>query len=221
LSTQPRSPQARHRAPLLTRAAVGGLATLACLLLPAGCDNGGGAAELRQEIARLQNTLQERNDRLVAQQATIDTLQQRLQVARSISEDDLKRIFYPERIEIDRITGGADYDGEPGDDGVTVYFRPIDGAGDTIKVAGDVRIQIFDLAADPADNLVGEYFIPVDRIGALWHSKLLASHYAVKCPFPKGPPANRELTVRLTFVDYLTQRVVSAQRTCEVALPPR
>ncbi|MEI8189381.1 MAG: hypothetical protein WCI75_06665 [candidate division NC10 bacterium] len=176
--------------------------------------------QLRQEVAGLRENIKEKDNQLAAQTATIGELHKQLDVARSISEDDLKRIFYPERLIIDKLTGGADYDGKPGDDGVTVYIRPVDREGDGIKVAGDLRIQLYDLAAPPARNFIGEYFIPVDQVGKLWHGKLLTNHYTIKCPWPHGPPEHSEVTVRDTFVDYLTKRVLSAQAPCKVTLPP-
>ncbi len=175
---------------------------------------------LRKEITDLRDALTKKDDQLVAQKANIDELNGELRVARSISEEDLKRIFYPEKLVIERLSGGENYDNKPGDDGVTVYLQPIDKDGDAIKVAGDIRIQLYDLAAPPEQNLIGEYFIPVDQVGKLWHGKLWTYHYAIKCPFPNGPPQHTEVTIRAMFVDYLTKRVVSAQSTCQVKLPP-
>lgn len=139
---------------------------------------------------------------------------------RGISDEDLERIFYPEKLVIDKLSGGSDYDGRPGDDGVTVYLRPVDREGNVIKVVGDISIQLYDLAAPPQQNFIGEYKIPVDQAGRLWHGKFLTNHYTIKCPWPHGPPKHTEITIRATFVDYLTKRVISAQTTCTVKLPP-
>jgi hypothetical protein len=182
----------------------------AALLLASGCVNPGDM-QMRDELGKLRETIRQKENQLVAQRATIDELNQQLRVARSINEDDLKRIYYPQEITIDRLTGGADYDGQPGDDGITVYVRPIDQYGDVIKVAGDVLIQLYDLAVPPGQNLIGEYRVPVDKLGELWHGKLMTGHFTIKCPWPGSPPAHNEITVRVTFVDYLTNRVVSAQ----------
>ena len=175
---------------------------------------------MRREISELNEKIRQQDNQLVAQKATIDELNRQLNVARSISEDDLKKIFYPERLVIDRLSGGDNYDGKPGDDGVTVYLQPVDKHGDVIKVAGDIRIQLYDLAEPQQQNFLGEYFIPVDQVGALWHGKLLTNHYTIKCPWAHGPPKHTEITVRATFVDYLTKRVISAQSICQVKLPP-
>lgn len=191
----------------------------AAVVLCAGCE-APQSNEKERTISELREKLTERDTQIVTQKSTIDTLNQQLAVARSISEDDLKRIFYPERIEIDRLTGGFDKDGKPGDDGVVVYFRPIDRKGDVIKVAGDVKIQLYDLAAPESENLIGEYVIPVDKLIDLWYGKLMTNHFSVNCPWAKRAPAHPEVTVRLVFVDYLTKRVVSSQAVCKVSLPP-
>ena len=202
-----------------TEVLCGGAALLLVTLLAAGCESTGGV-ELRQEIAALRETVKDKDNQLLAQKAALDEVHRQLAVARSISEEDLTRIFYPERIIIDKLSGGANYDGQAGDDGVTVYIKPVDRVGDTIKVAGDVRIQLYDLAAASGQNLIGEYFIPVDQVSKLWHGKLLTNHYTIKCPWPHAPPEHTEITIRATFVDYLTKRVLSAQATCTVKLPP-
>lgn len=192
------------------------------LLVAGGCDQATSCLDVRQEAEQLQRALRDRDDRLAAQQATIDELTQQLGVARRISEDDLKRIYYPERLEIDRLTGGYELDGQPGDDGVTVYLKPIDRYGDVLKVAGDVVIQLYDLAAPPGENLIGQYPVGIDQLAKLWHGQLMTGHYTVKCPWPDAAhaPRNPEITVRAVFVDYLTKRVVSAQSTCTVKLRP-
>lgn len=195
---------------------------LAGLLLTAsgGCESAR-EIQLRREVVSLQDQVQKAEHRLAAQEAAIGELKQQLRVARGLSEEDLQKLYYPERLTIDSQSGGADYDGQPGDDGVTVYLRPVDREGDAVKVPGDVTIQLYDLAAPPNRNLVGEYKVPVDQVGRLWHGKLLARHYTIKCPWPSTPPAHSELTIRALFVDFLTKRVVSAQTTCHVDLPAK
>jgi hypothetical protein len=203
-------------------AAAAARCVLAGLLLTGagGCESAR-EVQLRREVVSLRDQVQKTEHRLAAQQAALDELKQQLTVARGLSEEDLQKLYYPERLEIDPQSGGADYDGKPGDDGVTVYLRPVDREGDAVKVPGDITIQLYDLAAPPGANLVGEYKVPVDQVGRLWHGKFLARHYTIKCPWPSVPPAHSELTIRALFVDYLTKRVVSAQTTCQVDLPPK
>lgn len=167
--------------------------------------------DLRSENDRLRRDIANKDQQLVSQQSQIDELNRKLIDARAIRPDDLERIFYPQSIVIDSLSGGEDYDGNPGDDGVTIYLRPIDRDGDTIKVAGDVTIQLFDLAAPGGPAAVGSCSFTAGEIGKHWHGKFLTNHYTLKCPWAGPPPANPELTLRVTFSDFLTQRVLTAQ----------
>lgn len=194
-------------------------ATLATTPLT-GCWAPAGNAEYERQLSALRTENSQQAEQLLAQKAALDDCQRRLTVARGLTKEDLKLLFYPETLVIDSLSGGADYDGKPGDDGVTVYLKPIDRTGDVLKVAGDISVQLYDLAADPGQNLIGEYKVGVDQCGELWNGKLLTYHYAIRCPFPRGRPQHSEITIRVTFVDYITQRVLTAQRVCTVRLAP-
>lgn len=181
----------------------------AALLLGFGSCAAPSTARLEREIATLRDQLAEKDNQLSAQRLMIDELNRRLATARAISEEDLKKLYYPEKLVIDSLSGGVDTDGKPGDDAIEVYLKPVDRDGDTLKVVGDIHVELFDLAAD--GKKVGEVKIPADEVGKLWYGKLLTYHYTVRVPWLEGPPAHSEITVRATFVDYLTQRAVSAQ----------
>jgi hypothetical protein len=195
------------------------LAGVTTLLLAGACQSTT-RIDYERELQVLRETIAGQQDQLTAQRATIDTLTEQLDTVRAIKSEDLAKIFHPVTLEIDRHSGGYDADGQPGDDGVVVYLRPRDAEGDVLKVAGEIRIQLYDLAAPPRENLIGEYVIPVEQARELWHGKLLTNHYTIRCPWPHGPPRHSTITINATFIDYLTQRVLSAQRTCEVRLPP-
>ncbi|MFQ5806210.1 MAG: hypothetical protein ACE5I3_07160 [Phycisphaerae bacterium] len=176
--------------------------------------------ELQRKITRLTEQIEKKDNQLVAQRVTIGQLHEQLQYARGWTDEDLEKIFYPERVVIASLSGGDDYDGQPGDDGITVYLRPVDRDGDAIKVAGDIRIELYDLANPPNENLIGKYFVPVDQVHKLWYGKLATYHYTVRCPWQKGPPRHDEITIRATFQDYLTQRVMTAQTVCKIKFAP-
>jgi len=195
------------------------LAGVTTLLLAGACQTTR-RIDYERELQVLRETIAGQQDQLTAQRATIDTLTEQLDTARAIKPEDLAKIFHPVQLEIDRLSGGYDADGQPGDDGVVVYLRPRDAEGDVLKVAGEIRIQLYDLAAPPRENLIGECVIPVEQAREMWHGKLLTNHYTIRCPWPHGPPRHSTITINATFIDYLTQRVLSAQRTCEVRLPP-
>lgn len=195
-----------------------GLVALAVLSSLGGCPEAP-SIDLRRENMRLQEEIKKKDNELAAQFATISELNKQLMTARAFKPDDLEKIFYPEKLQIDSLTGGENYDSNPGDDGVTVYVRPIDKDGDVVKAAGDVRVELFDLART-TDNLIGRYDVPVDAARKLWYGKLGTYHYTVKCPWLHGPPQHDEITLRVTFRDYLTQRVITAQTVVKVKLAP-
>jgi len=209
-------PPSGFRLRLRRTALIPGLLTL----VVAGCVNTT-VQDYERRVARLEQTVSQKNHELVAQQATIDELHRQLQEGlKHLPANWSDKTFYPEQIKIDGLSGGEDYDGLPGDDGVTVYLKPIDKAGDVIKAAGIIRVQLYDLADPPNRNLIGEYHFPIEESRELWYGKLMTYHYTLKCPWRTGPPAHTEITIRATFQDYLTRRIMSAQTTCTVRRPP-
>ncbi len=187
-------------------------------LAPTGCDITA-KPDPQADLRRLEEEIATRDRQLTEQKNTIDELQRQLATARGITDEDLRLVYYPEKLQIDALTAGADFDGKPGDDGVIVYFKPLDRVGDVVKVAGDVRIQVFDLAASSVENLVAECALTAPELSKLWYGKLLTQHFTVKCPWKGAPPRNRELTVRVVFVDFLTKRALTAQNVCTTNAP--
>ncbi len=187
-----------------------------------GCD-GGTAAErfrqLEQENLQLRDKVEKLNEDLASKKALIDAQRQQLANLRRLGKDRLDKLYHVAKIEIERLSGGADYDGKPGDDGVTVYLQPLDQDGHVIKAAGNIRIQLFDLANPDGKHLIGEYRLDVDHARKAWHGRFMTNHYTVKCPWRKSPPTHREITIRAEFTDYLTGRTFRAQRVVEIALP--
>jgi hypothetical protein len=188
-------------------------------LASSGCV-GSSVQDYERRIAQLERTIEEKDNQLEAKQATIDELHTQLATRLDIPRDMFERVFYPERVVIDGLSGGEDYDGQPGDDGITVYVKPLDKAGDVVKAKGSIRIQLYDLANPPDRNLIGEYNFGPDEAAKLWYGKLMTYHYTLKCPWQHGPPEHTEITIRVLFQDYFTQRVMSAQTTCTVKRSP-
>ena len=164
------------------------------------------AYQLSQANAELQKTV-------VAQQQQIRTLQ-RLGDKRM---DKLPRI---QRISLGRYPGGVDMDGKPGDDGVRVFVEPIDQDGSTIKSPCEVTVQLFDLAAQPAEkNLIGSYHFSVEEASKSWSSGFMAYYYRFDCPWKGAPPAHDEITVRVELTEYLTGKTFTEQKFCKIKLP--
>jgi hypothetical protein len=132
----------------------------------------------------------------------------------------LEKLFRVARIELSGYTAGYGGDEAGPDKGVRVLLNPVDDQGSVIKAAGDVTIQLYDLAAPPGANRLAEHSFPVDVIGKYWFSGAMTNHYAFECPWSAAPPLHSQITVRAVFVDYLTGRSFTTQRLCSVRLAP-
>jgi hypothetical protein len=146
-------------------------------------------------------------------------LRQALLRAQAAAPRDVEKLYYPVEIRLVRRTGGVNTDGKPGDDAVNVYIQPIDRNGDIVKAAGEIDVQLYDLAEPDDRQLVGEMHVPLDEAGKAWYGQLMTQHFTVVCPWKNGPPKHGTITVRASFTDYLTGAALHAQTTCEVALP--
>ncbi|MCG3125751.1 MAG: hypothetical protein CHACPFDD_00577 [Phycisphaerae bacterium] len=190
----------------------------ACVAMLLTACQPGAEAELRQQVARQASELEQKSNQLAACEATVKELRARVLRAQGFDPKRLEKLCYPTDLRLARLTGGYDADGQPGDEGVMVYLQPLDRVGDVVKAAGEIRIQLFDLAAPEGEQLVGEYLFDVDETAKLWYGKLMTQHFTLKCPWKTRRPAHGDLTVRATFVDYFTTNVLSTQGVCAVAL---
>lgn len=195
------------------------LTTLACLVAGGGCA-GPDVSDLKRKVAARDREIARLRDDLAARDVSIEELRTSLLRAQNFDPQRFEKIYYPVALRVASLSGGADYDGQPGDDGVTVHLQPLDRDGHTIKAAGEIRVELYDLAAEGGPRRVGERVVGVDEACALWYSAGWTQHYTVKCPWSGEPPQHDEITIRATFTDYLTTNVVSAQSTCRVRRAP-
>lgn len=199
------------------------LAVLTALCVAAGgCDlfQGDEVITLKQENERLNREVGRLERESVSTQQTVDELHKQISRLQFLGAKRLDLLYYAESIEIEQLSGGYDDDKQPGDDGVIVYLRPLDRVGDPIKAAGDIRIELFDLAAPEGEQKIGECIIPVTEAQNMWYGRFMTYHYTIRCPWEGRPPANPDVTVRASFIDYLTGKELNATREVRVLPPP-
>ncbi len=196
--------------------------SLAAVFFCAGCLQ----TESQTKIENLQKELdlsKAREKELTTQveKLTADTDRQKEQIEtlQNLGPDRLKKLFVVDQVQLGRYTGGIDTDKKPGQDAVKVFVMPVDQAGSVIKSAGEVKIQLFDLAEPESERLIAEFDYPVDKIGEHWSSGFMAYHYSFECPLPNRPK-NPDITVRVEFIDYLTGKTFTAQKLIKLILPP-
>jgi hypothetical protein len=124
--------------------------------------------------------------------------------------------FDVERISLGMLTGSADWDGQPGDDGVIVYLYPLDRSGDTVKRAGDFTFELFDLRHSE-HPLVMSWHVAAAEAAGLWES--FPGCYRFKLAWQGSSPPPPEPVLKATFVT-LSGREFSETKQLRVKLPP-
>ncbi len=186
------------------------------------CRSAGDWARLSRNNESLERDRQRLTDIIAQRDGQIALLHGRIENLEGFGRDRPAALFAPVKIEIASLSGGANYDGKPGDDGVTVYLRPRDANGDVVKVPGRITIQLLDNANLAAPRLLGlRVFDDPDQLGELWHGRFSTNHFTLKCPFPPGTklPATRRVTVNAEFVDYLTGATLTAVKEVLISYP--
>jgi len=172
----------------------------------------GDLTSARRELAKARKDTDRASSELAEKQNRIDSLMK-------LGPKRLDKLFYVQGIKLGNYTGGADFDDKAGDDGIKVFLRPIDSNGDTIKAAGSVTVQLYDLAQPADKTLIGEYKWSVDEVAKAFSSGFISYQFTFKCPWKSGTPGHKEITVRVEFTDYLTGKQFNAQKLCKVDLP--
>jgi hypothetical protein len=167
--------------------------------------------DLEDELQSVSRSLSACQDQSAIQSETIQNLRG-LEGPRR-----LERLIHVGRIEIERLSGGYDEDGDGADDGVVVYLRLFDVDSDTIKSAGDVHVRIFDPAAEDDARLVAETRVDPDQLRECWYGRLMSAHYTIRAPWKRGSaPSHRTLTAWVRFGELLTGQAFEAQREVEI-----
>jgi hypothetical protein len=174
--------------------------------------------ELRKENQRLQETLQEAEHLNGAYQREIAGLRQRQGTLATLPPDRLAQLFTTHGLSFSRLTGGADLNPDQrGDEGLAVHVVPTDQQGQSLKAAGSFDIEAFDLA-EPKDPLIGHWHFDLEESKQAWNALALVYCYSLICPWQKVPK-HEDITIKVTFLDALTQTPYHAQEVVRVTLP--
>lgn len=186
-----------------------------------GCSFPAKRAELQQEISRLEEK-NRRLARVVAERdETVSAMKRQVADLQTLGSDRPVALFAPARIEIVSRSGGTDFDGMPGDDGVTVYVRPVDGEGDAVKSPGRIRLQVLDTSVVGEPRVLAVCRVESEEeLRKTWHGRFGTNHFTVRCPFETGvtAPAAGKVTAVVDFLDYLSGATLTATR--ELAVKP-
>ena len=171
-----------------------------------------------QELADKVATLERQHAADIAQ---IRALESHATTVPVLPQERVETLFTAHGLKFGRLTGGADLDpNKPGDEAIKVYVVPIDGEGQQIKAAGSFSVDAFDLGKSHADRRIGHWEFPLDQAAKKWFGQAMLYTYVLTCPWQGTPPADAELTIRVTFTDALTQRQFTEQKQVKINPPP-
>lgn len=186
-----------------------------CLL--AGCQDP--TVPLRKELVEAKDQLAKVQAQNTELQQQTRQQQEQVQSLQALGDKRLDAIPHVERIQIGEYSTGVGADANSGDKGVKVFVETVDQDGMALKAAGDVTVQLYDLAAPQAQNMVGQCIWPAEKARRQWTNGFLTQHFIFECPWTSAPKHD-EITARVEFVDYMTGKKFSAQRAVKVALGP-
>lgn len=143
--------------------------------------------------------------------------QQLKQQVKALSKlDDDKRVEFLSQvaeIELTKRTGFFDKDKDGVEEKLIVYLRPFDDKGDTVKAAGWVYVQLWDLQADPQNALLEQWEVTPDKLKDSWAQTFMTNYYRLIFDLPQNikQRGDKGLTLKVRFTEYLTGKVFEKQ----------
>lgn len=204
------------------------LALVAVLISAAagGCNGNKASLEDTARLTRIQeleDQLAEKVRLLARKEGQLREQAKIVQQLRKLDGDrGLDALIHVDHIEIERLSGGFDDNGDGIDEGIRVHLRLFDQHGETMRATGSVQVKLLDLAAPSGQRDLGQIELTPPQLNALWFGRFLTKHYTVKVFWPAGvsSPRHERITVVVVFTDLLSGRSFDAQRVVEVSPVP-
>ena len=186
-----------------------------CLVIIAGgCDGPSREVILEKENQKLLREKKELILQAEASNSEIEALQKQVNVLAKLKPDiRLETLSNTQQVEITRYTDLYDKDQDGVKEKLIVYIQPTDGQGDTIKAAGAVDVQLWNLSKPAEKAMLAQWRIEPDQLKELWFSTIVNTNYRLTFDIADiltGDEAS--LTVKAIFTDYLTGKTFNIQR---------
>lgn len=120
------------------------------------------------------------------------------------------------KIEFGRFSGGIDTNRDDNEDTLRVYLLTQDQRNRFIVVAGEVTLQaVLIKAGAPPIAVIEKKFTPAE-VEKAYRSGITGTHYTFDAPIPKTADDIRTLTVKATFTDATTGKVLSVEKPMKI-----
>lgn len=190
-----------------------GLLALAAIFL-AGCGIGSErVSPLEMKVRDLEREKTQLAGQLEQSRAETEQMKAQVKALAVLPQDKKENQFYAlSAVKIARFTDFYDKKGDGKRETLIVYVQPIDRAGDAIKTAAAVSIQLWNLSDPNGQALLGQWQVSPDDLYKRWFDTLTSTAFRLTFDAPVTPAALAQpLTVRMTFTDYLTGQVFTDQ----------
>lgn len=197
--------------------ALGFLMTMMTLL--AGCGIG---SERKDPLEiKVQNIEMEKTELMRdLQQCKAENVQltEQIKALSALGADRSLAVYKLTDIRITRYSNFYDKNNDGKREKLIVYIQPLDTAGDIVKAAGTVDVQLWNLNNLTGQALLGQWRVDPNELHKNWFSALISSSYRLTFDTPEALDVLAEpLTVKVTFTDYLTGEIFRTQ----AAIDPR
>ena len=174
------------------------------VFLLCGCIGPSARQRSAPEVERLQQELKRERERLNEVRQQLEVLRaERIKLMGQLEESgrDLSALrggkpaafrFRPTRVSFGFLSAAVGWDEKPGDDGIQALVRIEDQAGDSIKRAGQFRLELYDLA-NSKDRAIETWTFTAEAAAEYWRG--IPSGYLFKLPFTAGTPKGKEVTL--------------------------
>jgi hypothetical protein len=119
----------------------------------------------------------------------------------------------------ERLTGGYDFDGRPGHEGVLVVVEPRNKRGDYVDVPGELTVEVRDPTKSGLEARVGKWSYNAAESAAFLRESLLGRGLHLRLPWPATPPESDRLSLSVAFAT-VDGRELRAERTIQVRNSP-
>ena len=125
----------------------------------------------------------------------------------------LENLYDLQKVKLTRYTNIYDKDKDGRYEKLIVYIQPLDAENDTIKAAGYVDVQLWDLNKKQNQALIGQWQVEPSELKKLWFATLVTINYRLTFDLDEIiDNFNEPLTIKVTFTDYLSGKVFKEQR---------
>jgi len=184
------------------------------LILLGGCGIGNERmSPLEMKVRDLEREKVQLAGQLEQCQVEAAQIKAQVQTLATLPQSRPENLFYAlSAVKISRFTDFYDKNEDGKRDKLIVYLQPVDRAGDAIKTAGIVSVQLWNLNRPDGQALLGQWQVLPGELYKLWFNTLTSTAYRLTFDMAATPEMLAQpLTVKSTFTDYLTGQVFTDQ----------